>query len=312
MTSLRKSKPKNQSLIPFMRPVSKQRNYSLAKVREIVENFKFLSNWKEIEHNGWNLPATKEKHCWCGIWQSLGCINEQAHVRLGVGKKIYLKQFQRSCYRPACKECYTKWITRQADVATKRIKKFEKLSNRKPIHLLLSPPSGQYYLSENELKMRIKEILKVISFSGGAIIFHPFKRYKNRDWYYAPHFHIIGFGWRSFLYKGYGKFGWLVKDLGFRESVFQSFCYLLSHSGIKERAHTVRWVGKLSYSKLKVEKEPKITCCPICKNKFMPIYYDGIHPVVPPDRNYEGLLDSDGRWYPVFTDPDPKISEYRV
>jgi len=31
--------------------------------------------------------------------------------------------------------------------------------------------------------------------------------------------------------------------------------------------------------------------------------------VVQPERIFEGLVDS-GDWYPVFTDPDPKISEY--
>jgi len=83
--------------------------------------------------------------------------------------------------------------------------------------------------------------------------------------------------------------------------VFQTFCYLLSHCGIKKKVHTVSWFGKLSYSKLKVPKEPRITCCPICGGEFMPIYYDGIHPVVPPDTYYEGLVDDDGGWFLVET-----------
>ena len=83
--------------------------------------------------------------------------------------------------------------------------------------------------------------------------------------------------------------------------MFQTFCYLLSHCGIKKKVHTVSWLGKLSYSKLKVPKEPRITCCPICGGEFMPIYYDGIHPVVPPDKNYEGLVDDDDGWYLVKT-----------
>ena len=43
-----------------------------------------------------------------------------------------------------------------------------------------------------------------------------------REWYYAPHFHIVGFGWRTTVHRAYGKFGWFVKDLGVRESVFQT------------------------------------------------------------------------------------------
>ena len=97
-------------------------------------------------------------------------------------------------------------------------------------------------------------------------------------------------------------YGWYVKDKGFRNSVFQTFCYLLSHCGVRKGSHAVSWIGSLSYSKLKVEKEPKITCCPVCQDKFVEIYYDssdGIHPIVPPDKNYEGLVEDDGGWYPV-------------
>jgi len=245
------------------------------------------------------------------MWQTLGCLNSQHHHKLGKGRRVYIKQYQRSCYRPACKVCYAKWIARQANVATQRIEKFKQESKREPIHLLLSVNPNQYWLPHKELKKRIKKILEIIEFDGGAVIFHPFKFNKNtRKWYYAPHFHIVGFGWRTLIHKGYGKFGWFVKDLGIRESVFQTFCYLLSHCGIKKKVHTVSWLGKLSYSKLKIEKEPKITCCPICGGDFMPIYYDGIHPVVPPDKNYEGLVDDDGGWYLVKTEPEPEIINF--
>ena len=155
------------------------------------------------------------------------------------------------------------------------------------------------------MKKIVKEILKIIEFSGGAVIFHAFRfNKKTRTWYYAPHFHIVGFGYRSFIFQGYGKFGWYVKDLGVRKSVFQTFCYLLSHCGIKKGVHSVSWVGSLSYSKLKVEKEPKIIGCPVCGRDFVPVYYNldqGVHPVVPPDRHFEGLVDDDGEWYPVKT-----------
>jgi len=293
-----------QSIIPFLRSASKQSNeeeHPLQKVRDYVDESKFLTNWLTVEHNGWKLIATSEKHDWCGIWQSIGCLNSKQHKKLGKGNRIYLKQFQRSCYRPACKECYPKWITRQANVATQRIKKFQEGTNRKPIHLLLSVNPNQYKLPHKELKKRVKKILDTIEFDGGAVIFHPFKFKKNtRMLHYAPHFHIVGFGRRTLIFKGYGKFGWYVKDMGERRSVFQTFCYLLSHCGIKNKVHTVTWMGNLSYSKLKVGKEPKITCCPVCGGDFVPIYYDGIS-TVPPDKNYEGLVDDDGGWYPVKT-----------
>ncbi|MGI0057755.1 MAG: hypothetical protein ACREAK_10350, partial [Nitrosarchaeum sp.] len=58
--------------------------------------------------------------------------------------------------------------------------------------------------------------------------------------------------------------------------------------------------GKLSYSKMPATREEKITKCPVCGQKFVVIYHDGIHPVVPPDKMYEGLVDG-GDWHPVET-----------
>ncbi len=295
-----RNNPQNHSLIEYLVPASKQS--SLQRVRASVDEHKFLTNWETVEHDGWRLIATQEQHDWCGIWQTLGCLEHEKHFQLGKGRRNYIKQYQRSCYRPSCRECYPKWIVRQANVGTQRIDKFKEQSNRQPIHLLLSVNRNQYHLSHKELKKKVKQILDIIGFSGGAVVFHPFRFNKtSRQWYYAPHFHIVGFGWRSLISKGYGKFGWFVKDLNIRESVFQTFCYLLSHCGIKKGVHTVSWIGSLSYSKLKVEKEPKITCCPVCGADFLPVYYNGVHPVVPPDKHFEGLVDDDGEWYPVQT-----------
>jgi hypothetical protein len=291
---------KNHSLFEYLDPASKQSN--LQKVRNFVDEKKFLTNWETIEHDGWKLIATQEQHDWCGMWQTLGCLNHEKHFQLGKGRRVYIKQYQRSCYRSSCKECYPKWIARQANVGTQRIEKFKELSKRQSIHLLLSVHQSDYGLSYKELKKKVKQILDIIEFDGGAVVFHPFRFSKtSKRWFYSPHFHIVGFGWRRFILRGYGKFGWFVKDLGIRESVFQTFCYLLSHCGIRKGTHTVSWMGQLSYSKLKVEKEHKITECPICGADFLPVYYNGVHPVVPPDKHFEGLVDDDGEWYPIQT-----------
>lgn len=281
---------------------SEQSGSSLRKVREWVDDHKFSSNWDEIECQGWNLPATEEKHAWCGLWQTFGCLNEQLHAKLGKGKRNYIKQYQRSCYRPSCKECYLKWIARQANVATKRIEKYSEKSGKKPIHLMLMVPKSQQFIPYDLLKKRMNEILKITQWIGGSVIFHPFKFYNGSwSWYYSPHFHLVGFGSRFKIAEAFGKFGWYIKIGGERESVFQTFCYLLSKCGVKKRVHSLRWVGDLSYSKLKVEKEPKITCCPVCGGKFVQVYYDGMHPIVSTGRYFEGLVDSDGRWKTVPT-----------
>jgi len=69
---------------------------------------------------------------------------------------------------------------------------------------------------------------------------------------------------------------------------------------VKKRYHALTWLGDLSYSKLKLEKEPDLGKCPVCGRKFIEIYYDGVHPVVPPEGIFEGLVDS-GDWYEVKT-----------
>jgi len=117
-----------QTLTQYQLPASKQ-----SKVEQYIEEHKFFTNWVNVEHDGWRLPATQEPHYWCGIWKSEGCLNREGHEKLGKGRRVYLKQYQRSCYRGSCRTCYRKWIAREANKATRRIKAYEDLSKQKPI-----------------------------------------------------------------------------------------------------------------------------------------------------------------------------------
>ncbi len=296
-----KNKPKNQSLIQYFVPASKQSD-SLHKTREWIDEHQFLTNWKNIEHDGWRLPATQEPHDWCGIWKTMGCLNSESHEKFGYGKRVYVKQFQRSCYRGSCKTCYRKWIAREANKATKRINTYSELSKEEPIHVVLSVPVLQYDIPVPILRKRMSVIIQEINLKGALIIFHPFKFHpKTRQFYYAPHFHLVGFGYMQNIAQTFSKYGWFIKYLGVRESVFQTISYLMSHCGIRKGNHTVTWIGRLSYSKLKVEKELPLTKCPCCGEKFIEIYYDGFDPPVPPEKMYEGLVDDDMEWYEVQT-----------
>jgi len=249
------------------------------------------------------LPSTSDAHEWCGLWQTKGCLNEKEHKRLGFGNTIFVKQYQRSCFRAVCKICYRKWIGRQSNKATRRIEHFEELSSKSAKHIIVSPPSWLHEKDVKELRKEVYRILKDIGCIGGTSIFHPFRFNKEtRLWYYSPHFHVIGFGWIvgvnvSDVYK---KKGWIVKNKGFRDSVFQTFYYQLSHCGIKKHFHSLIWFGDLSYSKLRLEKEPDSSLCPACNQKIMPIYYDGIHSGIPPDEIFEGFVNSFD-WYQVET-----------
>ncbi len=299
-------KVKNKTLIPYLASSTayarvlafKPSIAILAGVVTFVESSKLLTNWEKIRYQGWRLPATKGMYSWCGLWHTIGCLNYKLHQKLGKGKRVYIKQYQRSCYRLSCKACYPKAIARLADRGTKRIENYEKKTGMKSIHLMLLPPPSQFDLPYDKLHERMMKILKMAQWKGGAVIFHPFKKdKKSRDRKIEPHFHLVGFGTKAEFSKAYGKFGWYIKDGGERRSVFQTFCYLLSHCGIKEGKHSVIWVGELSYRKGGPVKEKQITCCPVCEGKFVPVSHDGVHPVITPERPYQGLVDDDGKWH---------------
>ncbi|HXX05717.1 MAG TPA: hypothetical protein VEJ68_02735 [Candidatus Bathyarchaeia archaeon] len=293
---------KNDSLIKYFCSASKQSNQILAAVAAFVTEHKILSNWMTVGQDGWILPCTLDKYDWCGIWTTIGCLKNKLHEKLGKGRRNYIKQYQRSCYRPSCIHCYLKWIARQANRATRRIEEYAERTGQKPIHLMLMANKNQYDLPYKLLRKRMMEILKMAQWEGGAVIFHPFKFNENtRQFYYSPHFHLVGFGRKNKITRTFGMFGWYVKIGEERISVFQTFCYLLSHCGIRKRHHVVTWIGELSYSKVPSEKESKITCCPVCGGEFVPVYYEGEHPIVRPERHFEGLVDSDEHWKTVET-----------
>jgi len=229
----------------------------------------------------------------------MGCLNVKAHENTEAHGKAFVKTFQRSCYRADCETCFKKWLARESNKSTRRIEKYEKKSGKKAKHIIVSVPSWLYYKSKKELAKESYKILKDIGCIGGTIIFHPF-RYKKelRQWYYSPHFHVIGFGWIEKTTENYNKNGWIVKNKGVRESTFATIYYQLSHAGIKKQNHTLVWFGDLSYSKLKVEKEDvERNVCPYCHLKLRQVIPYGLFAIKPPDVEIELLVDLEGWRY---------------
>jgi len=290
------SKTQNQSILKYLLPASEQSK------SDFYEQCKFLTNWDTTEHHGWKLPGTSESHDWCGIWKTVGCLNAEKHRQLGHDSVVFVKQFQRSCYRAACKECDKKWMGRQSNRSTRRIEKYSKITGRKPFHIVLSVSDWDVKLPFPEMKKKARKILFELGVIGCGLIFHPFRFNKRiRCWYYSPHFHAVGFGRIDRIAEVFYKNNrWYILDLGIRKSVFNTFYYLLTHCGIKKHFHALSWLGDLSYCKLKVEKEPQISKCPACGAEFVEIYYNGFDPHTPPDQYFEGFVDSDG-WYLVHT-----------
>jgi len=263
--------------------------YPASKRSIIFENMHGSQNWFTIEKDGWHLPATKEKHDWCGEWSYRGCLNVNGHIGTECQNKAFIKTYQRSCYRADCETCWKKWLARESNKATQRIEKYQDQSKKHVKHIILSVPKWLYGKDKKELSKIARSILKKVNCEGSAMIYHPFRYNKDyRQWYFSPHFHCMGFGWINAVAETYNKDGWIVKNKGQRESIFATFYYILSHAGIKKRNHSLVWVGEVSYVKLKIEKEEKeLEKCPYCDNELHEVYFVGEFGHKPPDLDCE-------------------------
>jgi len=163
---------------------------------------------------------------------------------------------------------------------------------RRVIHWVVSPPTDTDFRKSvfKSLRRRAYKIAREAGFKGGLIIFHPYRlhcrvcdvaipEYHKEcpscggdlfKWVPSPHFHLVGFGWTERTEEIYARSGWVVKNLGVRESVFWTVQYVLSHAGVfkdqdpsfKPKVFNVTtWIGDLAYNKkicppkLVVEKE---------------------------------------------------------
>ena len=277
-----------------MYPASKRTNEE-PKKSEIFEQMHESQNWFTINHHGWHLPATLEKHDWCGLWAYRGCLNVQGHINTDCDSKAFIKTYQRSCYRADCEICYKKWLARESNKATRRIEKYEKQSKKHCKHIVLSVPKWLYGKDKKELSKVARSILKAVNCEGVAMIFHPFRYRKDiKQWYYSPHFHCIGFGWIENVVETYQKEGWIIKNKGQRESTFATFYYILSHAGIKKRNHALVWCGSISYVKLKLdESDIETRKCPYCNEELNEVYFVGKFGHKPPDIDCEVFDDCD-------------------
>lgn len=296
-------KIKSEKIIKYFPPAFEQSEINAE------DKYRFLTNWKSFQCNEFTIPGVKEKHDWCGIWNTKGCLHVEDHIQSEHYGKIFVRQYKRGCFRASCEECYRRWQGRQSNRATRRIERFARKSGKKPIHIILSIPQYDYGLSLKGMRRKARLVLKEIDCIGGAIIFHPF-RIKNQKLYWSPHFHIIGFGLsKSKISHAYGKYHWVIIDKGFRKSIFGTFHYNLDHCGVKKGVQCMVWFGDLSYSKLPPEKELDHNLCPACGRKLVEIYHDGVDFVVPPGENYEGFVDSED-WYLVKTDIEPLDNDF--
>ena len=259
-----------------------------------------FGDFAKVSYRGYRMPGSnKEKtHDWCGTWKVMGCLNNSKHPE----GKVYAKPVKRSCFKALCPVCKNAWLYREAHAATKRIDRYEMLSERKALHLVWSPSPNNPIIYEplSVLRKACYSAMKEVGVEGGAVIFHAYRdrEYNGfRQWYYSPHFHIIGFGWIEGTKEHHAKNNTVIVNLGTRDSVLATVVYQLSHCTIKQgkknARHSLTWIGSLSYSKLSIPKEEADEQkCPYCYDNLVTLEFcDGYDP--PPDGIEPGLFEKE-------------------
>jgi len=271
--------------------------------------------WKNAEFDGYVLPAQGQSKEYCKKWISYGCDNVKQHPN----KQHYAEHQLKSCKVAFCPKCFESWIGRQANRTTRRLSKFletrEIRKHYKFRHIILSPPNADK-MSYKQLKRNLDFALKVANIKTCAIVFHPFRFNKDKSVpVISPHFHLLVYGHVTNTTEFYNKTKWTIKnkgDLKTDRDIFSCVRYLLSHAGVRKSTHAVRYLGDISYRKLKVEKESNIPHCPYCELplRIFSINFSSGHE--PPPIDYVGLWDS-SCFSPVEDiDNDTKIPFYEM
>jgi len=246
----------------------------------------------------WYLTGTGESYARCGEFvRALSCVdfgkNDKKHDR-------FIEMY--SCHRPACPTCYESWALREAEKASDRLLQGQDLyrAGHKRVeirHLAFSPPPERHkhikMLIEqghyNVYKHQSLEIIKNAGVDGGLIVSHFWRNSQEKDdilsdnenqdpynppndkydWYFSPHFHVLGTGFLQNSDEFYNKTGWIYKNLGERRSFKDTIYYLLTHCANHKNHHAVTWFGIFSYIKIvKDFEETKIVTvpCQACGN----------------------------------------------
>lgn len=241
----------------------------------------------------WYLTGTLDSYARCGEFvRALSCED------FGKDNKKHDRFIETySCHRPGCPTCYESWALREAEKATERLFEGQNLYRiaHKRIelrHLVFSPPQNKHKAIKqmieqgryNVLKHQFIELMVKAGVKGGLIVSHfwrnsqekddilsdnnnqdPFNAPNDKyDWYFSPHFHIIGSGFLMDSDEFFAKTGWIYKNLGDRRSLKDTIYYLLTHCANHEKHHAVTWFGLFSYNKIVKDYEETINVTVPC------------------------------------------------
>ena len=264
--ALTQSNPAEQYQVEPKFTFNDEKDIQLTNYQNYVLQAQSSKHWKEAEFEGFHLVGQGEYKPYCMKWVSWGCNNTKQHPK----GKHYAEHQIKSCKVSHCPKCFESWINRQANRSTKRFSTFAAGKKFNFRHILFSPPQEKAKsMSYPELKKWLAHAMTVANIKTCAVVFHPFRfQDKKKSMpYVSPHFHLIVYGKITNTTEFHNKTGWIIKNKGDLEtdvSIFNCIRYLLSHAGVRSKTHTLRYLGDISYRKLKVEKEPNSHVCPYC------------------------------------------------
>jgi hypothetical protein len=251
--------------------------------------------WSEFEFDGYVFPAQGQSKDYCKKWLSWGCNNTKQHPE----GKHFAQHEQKTCKTSHCPKCHVSWINRQANRTTRRCMKFLENKNYKFKHIVLSPPQERAkHMSTEDLKKWLTFACKVANIKTCAVFFHPARFHDNEKVQpkVAPHFHLLVYGRVTNTTEFFNKTRWMIKNKGNLErdvDIFNCAKYLLSHTGVKKGRSAVRYLGDISYRKLKVEKEPKNHNCAYCELPLTIFFVKNSPKSLKPPIDHIGLWEKD-------------------
>jgi len=242
----------------------------------------------------------------CGKFMSYkGCLRVDLHNLITLDRtnfrgKVFVRKVHHWCNKPSCPICFKSgWAVREAGNIEGRLAEASKRFGLVE-HIVASVPPRDYGLSYEALRKKVVAVLKSRGVVGGVLIFHGFRYNLRKQWYWSPHFHVLGFvlggysrcrhcerkwnclagcgGFDDRSYHNFLKDGYYVKVLDKRKTVFGTAWYQLNHASIKKnvkRFHVATWFGVCSYRKLKVTVEKRKALCPICQHDLEKLRYFG-------------------------------------
>jgi len=271
--------------------------------------------WSQACFDGYVLPAQGRSKAYCKKWVSWGCNNTKQHPK----GKHYAEHEQKTCKTAHCPLCFVSWINRQANRSARRFSKFAKNKKYYFRHIVLSPPQERAKnMTNDELKKWLAFACKIAHIKTCAIVFHPF-RFQDRERvqpYDSPHFHLLVYGKITNTVEFYNKSnGWIIKNRGDMKTdvdIFNCVRYLLSHAGVKRGTHVIRYLGDISYRKLKVEKEPQKHFCPYCYLPLTIFFVRNSPKSKKPPISYVGLWEPSCFKLVIPTEDDEQIPFYEL